>query len=156
MPHPVRVGYHSPGYPQRPLFDVGMEKVEERYSGASKAAIVLGPNGAQISIANTSLFGNCDWVLAYSGEPAVRHQGKALHVAVPTRDPGDWTGVYVIKTARAYFHKTPDDAQRQRAFLVSGDTVYVHDETPGWYLASFPGRTKQTRGWIKKSDTVQF
>jgi hypothetical protein len=138
------------------FFDVGMEQVEERYSSASKAAITPGPNGAQISIAKNSLVRDCDWVLAYIGEPAVREQGKALLIAVPARAPGDWNGVYVIKTARAYFHKTPDIAQRQNAFLVSGDTIYVHDEKPGWYLASFQGRSKQTRGWIKQSDTVQF
>lgn len=138
------------------FFDAGMEKAEDRYSAAGKAAIVSGPKGTQISIAKTGLFGNCDWLLAYIGEPAVREQGKALLIALPARAPGDWNGVYVIKSSRAYFHKTPDEGQRKSAFLVSGDIVYVHDETPGWYLVSFQGRSKETRGWIKKADTVQF
>jgi hypothetical protein len=62
----------------------------------------------------------------------------------------------VIKVKRAYFHSEPKDSTAGKAFLVAGDLIYIYDENPDWYYVKYQGRKKETVGWIKKSDTIQF
>ncbi len=137
-------------------FDVGIDSVDERYSPISRAVVEHAATGPVIKISKKELFGNCEWILGYVGEPAVKEQGNALLIAIPGRQAGDWSGVYVIKSKRANFYKSPVDNAAGKAFLVSGDTVYVYNETSDRYLVKFQGRSNLTTGWIKKSDTVQF
>ena len=62
----------------------------------------------------------------------------------------------VVRANRAYFHSESNDSTASKAFLVAGDLIYVYDEKPGWYYVKYQGRKKETVGWIKKSDTIQF
>jgi len=99
-------------------FDVGVAAVDERYSPIARAVVEHAATVPVLKISKQELFGNCDWVLDYVGEPAVKEQGSALLIAIPERQAGDWTGVYVIKSKRANFYKAPQDKASAKAFLV--------------------------------------
>lgn len=68
----------------------------------------------------------------------------------------DWKSISVISSKRAYFHSDTQPQNIQKSFLVAGDPIYIYDEKPDWYFVKFQGRNKETVGWIKKSDTIQF
>ncbi len=69
---------------------------------------------------------------------------------------GKWKMVSAVRAKRAYFHSTPNDASRRKAFLVSADVIYVYEENDDWYYVKYQNGKKETTGWIRKSDTVQL
>jgi hypothetical protein len=69
---------------------------------------------------------------------------------------GNWRAVNIVNTKRAYFYNEPFTSAKGKAFLVAGDVLYIYDENPEWYYVKFQGDKKDTVGWIKKSDTIQF
>ena len=137
-------------------FEIGANDDGAKISRIDQATLVSEGSDLKLKFNKKNLGGECDWLLSYVGEPSIRHRGDDLFISVPKRKVGDWIGVYTIKSKRANFHKVPADANIEKAFLVAGDTIYVYQEKPDWYYVKFQGRKKQTMGWIKKADTVQF
>lgn len=68
----------------------------------------------------------------------------------------DFIAVGVVKANRANFYAAPDELTIRKAFLVAGDFIYVFAEKHDWYYVRFQGKKKETMGWIKKTDTIQF
>jgi hypothetical protein len=137
-------------------FEVGAEEGVENVSKIDQATVIQEVSGLKIKFNKKKIVGECDWLLAYVNAPSIEQQGSELAVLVPKLKVGDWIGIYTIKSRRANFHKKAGGADVEKAFLVAGDTIYVYEEQPGWYYVKFQGRKKQTVGWIKKADTVQF
>ena len=103
----------------------------------------------------TALPGDCDWILQFIGGEKIIQSGEVFSILIDDGVIGDWLAVYAIRSKRAYFHKRPEDSSIGKGYLISGDLVYVYDEKKDWYYVKFKGR-KETSGWIKKSDTIQF
>lgn len=137
-------------------FQVGAEDGVENVSKIDQATVIQEVSGLKINFNKKKIIGECDWLLAYVNAPSIEQRGSELTVLVPKLKIGDWIGIYAIKSRRANFHKMAVGADVEKVFLVAGDTIYVYDEQPGWYYVKFQGRKKQTVGWIKKADTVQF
>lgn len=125
-------------------------------SESDRAILVRDGASFKIKFDKTKLEGGCEWILSYIGAPSVIEKGNDLFLEVPQRKAGDWVSVHTIKAKRAYFYKNPEVVNAEKAFLVSGDTIYVYEERPDWFYVKFQGRKKQTVGWIRKKDTVQF
>src|SRR5918912_1911545 len=66
-------------------------------------------------------------------------------------NPGKWSSVRGVATARAYFHKAPDARTREKSFVVKNDAVRVFKTENGWVEAEF-GTDKVVRGWLKEAD----
>jgi hypothetical protein len=123
---------------------------------SSRADLISSPKQQKLVIDAKQLPGECEWILPDVGEPKVSQSGKTISVAIENSETGEWIAVNVIGAKRAYFHKSPDAATAGKAFLVAGDVVYVSEEKPDWLSVKFHGRKKDTVGWIKKTDIVQF
>lgn len=125
-------------------------------STATKGIITLDSTPKKIVIDENSLPGDCGWILPFVGEPHVIENNNAFSINVDGDEIGDWQAIQVISNRRAYFHSEPSDSTAGKAFLVAGDLIYVYEENPGWYYVKYQGRKKETVGWIKKSNTIQF
>lgn len=137
-------------------FEFGAEEGVENFSKIDQATVIQEVSGLKIKFNKKKIVGECDWILTYVNSPFIEQQSSELTVFVPKLKVGDWLGIYTIKSRRANFHKMAGGADVEKAFLAAGDTIYVYEEQPGWYYVKFQGRKKQTVGWIKKADTVQF
>jgi hypothetical protein len=146
----------SPGVLKVRYFEVDAEGGLANVSKIDQATVIQEVSGLKIKFNKKKIVGECDWRLAYVNAPSVEQQGSELNVLVPKLKIGDWIGIHTIKSRRANFHKKAGGADVEKAFLVTGDTIYVYEEQPNWYYVKFQGRKKQTAGWIKKADTVQF
>lgn len=77
-------------------------------------------------------------------------------MSLEAKTANDWIGIAAIRSKRALFYGGPDTAAVRKSFLVAGDVVYITEEKPGWYRVRFTHAIRETTGWIKASDTVQF
>lgn len=109
----------------------------------------------KITIHQAALPGDCDWILSFISGEKVTQKGEEFTLLIDGGVIGDWLAVYVIQSKRAYFHRSPKVFTAAKSFLIAGDLIYVYAEKKDWYYVKFKGR-KETSGWIKKSDTVQF
>lgn len=100
--------------------------------------------------------GDCEWVLDSVGVPHIATTATGWRLTVDGTANADWTGVVAIRSRRAFFHDGPDAATVRKAFLVAGDVAYVMEEKGSWYRVRFTHAARETAGWIKASDTVQF
>lgn len=100
--------------------------------------------------------GDCEWILPTIGEPKVLEIGKNISLPIDKSETGAWIGVSVIEAKRAYFHKEPITASKGKAFLVTGDVVYIVEDKSDWLYVKYRGRKKQTAGWIRKTAAVQL
>jgi len=123
----------------------------------TKASLVVAQEGSDsfLKFRKNSLGGDCDWILPFVGEPRVRESTDEVSVSIGEASVGRWIGVYAVKSAKARFHRLPEDSSVQKAFLVRGDVVFVFDEQGDWYYVEFDSKRRKTVGWIRKSDTVQ-
>lgn len=110
----------------------------------------------KITLNQTALPGDCDWILSFIDQEKVIQNGKVFSILVDDGMIGNWIAVYVIRAKRAYFHNKADESSIEKSFLIAGDLIYVYDEKNDWFYVKFKGRKKETIGWIKKSDTIQF
>ena len=110
-------------------------------------------NGYKIVIKKNDLPGDCDWVLTYVGAPSVQTEGDEFKLLINVDDRGDWQGVNVISSKRAFFHSSPEVAYKQKTYLVEGYLIYFFDEAPEWYFVKYKSQKKIISGWINKSDT---
>lgn len=69
---------------------------------------------------------------------------------------GDWKSLTAVQANRAYFHSNHDESAKGKSYVVRGDLLYIYDEAPDWYYVMFKAGKKETKGWIKRGDTVQF
>jgi hypothetical protein len=137
-------------------FEVAANENVERNSVIDKAAAIRDGADVKLILNKKGLSGDCEWILPFIGEPRVKENHGKLYFSIPKLETGDWIAVHTVKSVRASFYKVPDAKNAEKAFLVAGDTVYVYEERQDWYYVKYQGRKKQTLGWIKKSDTVQF
>ncbi|MET3117228.1 hypothetical protein AAKU64_001444 [Undibacterium sp. GrIS 1.8] len=121
-----------------------------------KAELTADLKQEKLTFNKKTLPGDCEWILPFIGEPKVIEEDKQLSIQIDKSTKLDFLGVYVIRSKRTYFHKLPDEGSIEKTFLVNGDLAYVYEEKEDWYYVKFPGRKKETVGWIKKSDTIQF
>lgn len=70
--------------------------------------------------------------------------------------PGTWEKVSAIKAKRAYFYAEPNESKVTKTYLVTGDLIYIYKQGSDWYYVKFQGPKKETTGWIRKSDTLDF
>lgn len=125
-------------------------------SASSMASVDFSVGKIMLTIAESALPGDCDWILPFIGGAHIVKSGKNYMLSVNAGIKGDWTGVGVIASKRAYFHDSADTASVKKSFLVAGDVMYVYQEKPDWLYVKFEGSKKETAGWIKKSDTLRF
>ncbi len=57
-----------------------------------------------------------------------------------------------VTSEKSFFHDTPNEATKRRAFVVKGDKVIIDRITEGWVKAAYEGKTITTLGWLKDSD----
>lgn len=100
--------------------------------------------------------GDCDWLLGWVGGPEILESEGGFDLAVHATPTQEWIGVAAIRSKRAFFHATPDEGTVRKAFVVAGNVVYVLEEKPGWFRVKFTHAARETTGWIKVADTVQF
>jgi len=100
--------------------------------------------------------GDCDWIADFADGERVVQKGGSIFIQIKNDIVGNWVAVSVIKSPKAYFHKNPDEASASKAYLIAGNMAYIFDEQSDWYLVKFRGRKKETVGWIRKSDMIQF
>lgn len=103
---------------------------------------------------NKALPGDCDWILPFTNEEKINIDEKETTINMTDLGKGDWIMVRLVRAKKAYFHSEPDEKSGNKAFLVSGDVMYVYDERPNWYYVKFKGKKKETVGWIKKNDAL--
>lgn len=125
-------------------------------SVATKGKMTIKNKRKIIVIEKNGLPGNCDLVLSFIGDPVISEANNVLSINFNGGEGGEWQAVHVVAANRAYFYSEPNALTMGKAFLVAGDLIYVYDEKPGWYYVKFQGRKKETVGWIKQSDTIQF
>jgi hypothetical protein len=128
----------------------------EKGGSMSSAAVKSVDGELLMNVRKDQLGGECDWILPFINEPRIRENIGEVAISFGSLIPGNWIGVFAIKSERAPFYKSADDSSVQDAYLVRGDYIYVYDEQPGWYYVKYERRKKTTVGWIKKSDTVQI
>lgn len=122
---------------------------------ATKGRLTYDAKQKKLIASQAALPGDCDWILQFIGDGRIIQNGKEFSVLINDGVKGDWIAVYVIRSEKTYFYKTPDAANVGKAYLVAGDLVYVYEEKGDWYRVKYKGR-KVTSGWIRKSDTIQF
>ena len=131
------------------------EPVNEQDRTRSRASLVSSNNQFFLEFVKDSLEADCHWILPFNLESDESEKTGKVLVAMRVPHAGRWIGVYAIRAERARFHSRPDSTAVQKAFVVRGDIVYVYDERPDWYFVEYEGDKKKTRGWIRKSDTLQ-
>lgn len=124
--------------------------------GKDVALLTARKNAIKVDLPRLLAPGDCDWVLESMGGPYIETTARGYSLSVDTGPDSDWIGVAAIRSKRAYFHSAADAATVRKAFLVAGDVVYVMEEKAGWYRVRFTHALKETAGWIKISDTIQF
>ncbi len=129
---------------------------QSKPSRQSKGAIEISSGKNILNIEESELPGNCSWIFPDMNVQGISHVGTKYAVSWAGRQKGKWIAVSVISPKRAYFHDAPGDQSARKAFLVSGDVVYIYQEENDWLYVEYEGSKKNTAGWIKKSDTVQF
>ena len=75
-------------------------------------------------------------------------------------EPGEWQAVRVVSAAKAFFHGSPNNAAKQKAFVVEWDAVRVFKNQNGWIEAEFENecvdrecnKSKTTGGWLKEAE----
>ena len=127
-----------------------------RLQGKVFATLTAANDVIRIDLPDALLPADCDWVLDWVAGPHISTKPGAYVISFDARPKADWIGVVAIRSKRAFFHDVPDIAAVRKAFLVAGDVAYVTEELPGWYRVRFTHALKNTVGWIKVSDTIQF
>jgi hypothetical protein len=126
-------------------------------SGPTSSAVLKNVGGDLLmNVRKERLGGECEWILPFIGEPRVKEGAGEVAISFGGLTPGDWTGVFAIRSERAHFYESADESSIQKPYLIRGEPIYVYDERPGWYYVKYERRKKTTIGWIKKSDTVQI
>jgi hypothetical protein len=126
-------------------------------SGSTSSAVVKNVDGnLLITVKKDQMGGDCEWILPFINEPRVKELRGEVAVRFGKLNQGDWIGVFAIKSERARFYRSADEASPQAAYLIQGDFIYVYAEQQDWYYVKYERRKKTTEGWIKKSDTVQL
>lgn len=124
--------------------------------GAAFATLMATKDVIKIDLPRSLAPGDCDWVLESVGGANITTDERGFNLSLNTGPKADWIGVATIHSKRTFFHQTPDASTVRKAFLVAGDVAYVMEEKPGWYRVKFTHASKETVGWIKVSDTIQF
>lgn len=66
---------------------------------------------------------------------------------------GDWLGVRMVKTKKAYFYKSESLSEKRKAYVTTNDFVYIYKEAgEALYVNYFNVNGKKAEGWIKKND----
>lgn len=129
----------------------------DRGRPAAAAAVLTAAGGTlRIDLPKPLAPGDCGWVLESVGEPHIAATATGFRITADGTANTDWIGVVAIRSRRAFFHEAPDAATVRKAFLVAGDVAYVMEEKTGWYRVRFTHAARETAGWIKAEDTVQF
>lgn len=129
---------------------------EPEKAGKDVAMLSAAEGTINIALPQSLAPGDCDWILQSVGSPTISTGKQGFMLSMPTETQSDYIGVATIRRKRASFHSAPSAATARKAFLVAGDMAYVTEEKPGWYRVRFTHALKETVGWIKASDTVQF
>ena len=126
-------------------------------TGSMSLAAVSNVDGSlYMNVKKSQLGGECEWILPFINEPRVRESAGEVAVSFGRVNPGNWIGVFAIKSERAPFYRSANESSAHEAYLIKGDFIYVYAEQPEWYYVKYERRKKTTAGWIKKSDTVQI
>jgi len=97
---------------------------------------------------------DCEWILPFVGEPRIHELPEEITLSLGAMMPGDWLGVYVVKSPCARFHKSPDGSTVQNSFIVKGDIVRVYKWIGNWCYVKYEKRGRTTAGWLKRTDLL--
>ncbi|CDG83169.1 hypothetical protein [Janthinobacterium agaricidamnosum] len=137
--------------------DEGRESIaQSRPSTQSKGKIEISSGKNILLIEESELPGACTWMFPAAGVAGIAQAGTTFSVRLGGEVKGSWIAVGVISSKRAHFHAQPDEKTIKKAFLISGNVLYIYKEENDWLYVKFQGLNKETYGWIKKSDTVQL
>lgn len=125
---------------------------------AAGAPAILSAAGSavRIELPSTLAPGDCDWILGFLDGTGVRTAEDRFILSVDIGHKEDWIAVALVRARRAYFHDMPDARTVRKGFVVAGDLVHVLEEKPGWYRVRYGDGARETSGWIRAVDTVQF
>lgn len=121
---------------------------------AQTAALIVQHGQPILRIRKPIRQADCEWILPFVGEPRIQESPEELSLSLASMEVGDWIGVYLIKSPRARFHKTPDNLAMQASFVVKGDVVRVYKWAGNWCYVKYELRGRTTAGWLKKSDLL--
>nr|WP_314546993.1 hypothetical protein [uncultured Massilia sp.] len=137
--------------------DAALENQNDVPQHPTEFATLTATNDAvHIDLPKSLAPGDCDWLLGWVGGPGILEREGGFDLAVHATPTQEWIGVAAIRSKRAFFHTTPDEGTVRKAFVVAGNVVYVLEEKPGWFRVKFTHAARETTGWIKVADTVQF
>lgn len=122
----------------------------------SRASLRKSGNTITILINKKDAPDDCDWILGFLGDPAIKESSEKYEISFAISEIGSWREVTVIRTGRAYFYDYPNVKSRRKSFVVRGDVIYVYDQDKDWLNVKYQHGKQETRGWIKRSDTLQI
>ncbi len=64
-----------------------------------------------------------------------------------------WIELRTVTAKRAYFHNQPDRKDRQRAYVVAGDTLQVRAQQHDWLQVDFVKGARKYTGWMLAADS---
>jgi hypothetical protein len=125
--------------------------------GGKEAAVLTAAKGTlNLDLPASQVPGDCDWMMGMASSDHLVSDAHGFKLSVDVAPEHDWVGVAVVRSKRAMFHDAPDDKTVRKGFLVAGDMAYVTEERSGWYHVKYVHGKKETAGWIKVTDTIQF
>jgi hypothetical protein len=84
----------------------------------------------------------------------VRHFADAQDPAIFTLSQAhdDWQTIKVVKTDRAHFYQSAEEATRRKSYVVKGDGVGVKRSNGAWLDVDFSNPKGIMSGWMHSAD----
>lgn len=136
------------------VFALGYPDENDSGTSVQNATLIMQQGQPVLRIKKPIAQADCEWILPFVGEPRIQESSEELSLTLGSMMPGDWLGVYSIKSPRAYFYRTPDSSSIQVPFVVKGDVIRVYKWAGPWCYVRYEKRGRTTEGWLKKSDLL--
>ncbi len=94
--------------------------------------------GSEVSVKLPREHGGCWNVQHFADEP----------VPFGLTEKTDWLEIRYVTAAKAYFHADTLESTRRKAYVVTGNLVYLDQRRGGWAHGRYYGKSV-TAGWIK-------
>lgn len=67
-------------------------------------------------------------------------------------EPNEWIAVKYIIANKSFFHSTPHNNNKSKAYILKGNIVFIDKTTEGWAHCIYFGEKRNTSGWIKTTE----
>lgn len=128
------------------VYDVRVFSVDHGEIFESKSlSRVFGLGGDQVNMA-----GEIVYRFPYKNRASVEAAVNSMIASLMTNE-----GVPGIMKEKSFFYRDASVQQRERAYVVAGDSVVVDDTTAGWCKATYEGKSRRTTAWLR-CDAISF